>query len=130
MELAPFAIDISICSFTSQTFPFLNAAYGGGSGGRIAVYVEEPFRFRGQIQALGGMASNYRGGPGTVYKEIESEDFASKELEIDNNENNGNADTVSLKEDHYEFDAVTLLGGAKLEVKVNFNIRRVRKYVG
>ena len=93
--------------------------YGGGSGGRIAVYLRESYRFQGQIQAIGG-PSNYPGGPGTIYKHIETEEFIRRELEIDDNAHSNAPDTVNLEEGiQYEFDVVNLLRGAKVFLQVS-----------
>jgi hypothetical protein len=45
--------------------------YGGGSGGRIAVYAKSTSGFKGTIQACGGFGSDANGhaGPGSVYFE-------------------------------------------------------------
>ena len=40
---------------------------GGGSGGRICVYLSEQHRFLGELTALGGSSSAAHGSPGTVW---------------------------------------------------------------
>lgn len=40
---------------------------GGGSGGRICVYISEQLRFLGVLTALGGSSSASHGSPGTVW---------------------------------------------------------------
>lgn len=61
----------------------LFSANGGGSGGRIAIYLSEYMLFNGDLVAIGGTAY-YPGGPGTVYVQSHVADNMHKELWIDN----------------------------------------------
>lgn len=40
---------------------------GGGSGGRICLYIDEDLRFLGTFSALGGEGASHHGSPGTVW---------------------------------------------------------------
>jgi hypothetical protein len=56
---------------------------GGGSGGRISIYLSEYMLFNGNLVATGGNAV-HKGGPGTVYVQTDVGDDSWKELWIDN----------------------------------------------
>ncbi|KAK3101710.1 hypothetical protein FSP39_005732 [Pinctada imbricata] len=58
-------------------------ANGGGSGGRISVYLPEYLRFKGQLVATGGQGHNH-GGPGTVYVKTEFGQTFHDQVWVDN----------------------------------------------
>ena len=69
---------------------FFNTGYsgsGGGSGGRIGIYLSQQFDFRGSITAFGG-AGAYPGGPGTIYIELRDGPSVRRTLWIDGNVRN------------------------------------------
>lgn len=55
---------------------------GGGSGGRIGIYLSQPFDFRGTIGAYGG-GGTPAGGPGTSYIQISDGISKTRILRID-----------------------------------------------
>ena len=55
---------------------------GGGSGGRIGIYLSRPFDFRGTIAAYGGSGTP-SGGPGTSYFQISDGISVKRILRID-----------------------------------------------
>ena len=55
---------------------------GGGSGGRIGIYLSQPFDFRGTIGAYGGGGTS-AGGPGTSYIQISDGISKTRILRID-----------------------------------------------
>lgn len=59
-----------------------SSSTGGGSGGRIGIYLSQPFDFRGAIAALGG-AGSPSGGPGTTYIEVSDGVSVHRVLRID-----------------------------------------------
>ena len=56
---------------------------GGGSGGRIAILLSTPFRYRGVVTAVGGASTKYPGGPGSVYIELTVGDALYRVLQVD-----------------------------------------------
>ena len=58
---------------------------GGGSGGRISVYLPEFLRFRGQLEATGGSGHNH-GGPGTIYVKTEFGQTFHDQIWLDNSD--------------------------------------------
>lgn len=83
------------CSNLKNNFDFFAgfSNRGGGSGGRIGVYVAEPYDFRGSIAAFGGSGSP-SGGPGTIYIEIDNGMSAQRFLRIDGSDR---GETAGLK---------------------------------
>jgi hypothetical protein len=59
-----------------------SSSSGGGSGGRVGIYLSQPFGFRGTVAAFGG-AGSPSGGPGTVYIEISDGVSVQRILKID-----------------------------------------------
>ncbi len=59
-----------------------SSSHGGGSGGRIGIYLSQPFVFRGAIAAFGGTGSP-SGGPGTTYIEVSDGVSVQRILRID-----------------------------------------------
>ena len=56
---------------------------GGGSGGRVAIFLTSKYRFTGTVTAYGG--NGYRpGGPGTVFIQVSVVNVNSTRLIIDN----------------------------------------------
>ena len=79
---------------------------GGGSGGRIAIFLTSKYRFTGTITAYGG--NGYRpGGPGTVYIQVTIANVSSTMLIIDNL-NRGESYYVTLKVPFSKVDVLEL----------------------
>lgn len=100
---------------------------GGGSGGRLAVYIKSRSRFFGRHRANGGRAGDARrdlsrvsGGPGTVYIHELRRQFPYDQLLLDNN-NRPLSHYITLNEtkDSYEFDEVHLTQKASLHMIQN-----------
>lgn len=82
------------------------SANGGGSGGRIAIYLSEYMLFNGDLVATGGTA-NYPGGPGTVYVQSHVANNMHKELWIDNlGRGDENSCDYSTEIDNIDLDVI------------------------
>lgn len=96
------------------------SSVGGGSGGRIGVYLSKPFDFRGAITAVGGAGSS-PGGPGTTYIEISDGALIKRMLKIDGMNRGGSSGLkVFLDESggyYHPLDIVQLTRQAMLSVK-------------
>ena len=97
---------------------------GGGSGGRLAVYVGSKGRYFGQNLATGGSAANdlsrSSGGPGTVYIRELRNQVPHDRLVVDN-KNRPFSHYVTLNEtmNSYEFDEIHLTRKASLHMVDN-----------
>jgi hypothetical protein len=81
---------------------------GGGSGGRISIYLSEYMLFNGNLIATGGNGS-YPGGPGTVYVQSDVGTDRWRELWIDNlNRGNENTCTYETSIDNIQLDNIHL----------------------
>lgn len=93
------------------SFPGTSAVYhayygGGGSGGRVAIFLTSAYRFIGTITAIGG--GGYRiAGPGTVYIQQEIGNNTSNRLIIDNI-NRAESLYVTLKVSNATIDVLEL----------------------
>lgn len=97
---------------------------GGGSGGRIAVYTGTPNKFLGDYSAIGGRAGDpnkdateYSGGPGTVYLQDIRRGYPFTQLRIDNKGRPWpHYVTLDHGRDHYEFDELHLARSASIHL--------------
>lgn len=97
---------------------------GGGSAGRIAVYTSSRSKFLGVYSAIGGSAGDaqkdateFSGGPGTVYLLDMRQGYGFKQIRIDN-KGRPWSHYVTLDHDrlHYEFDEVHLVRSASIHL--------------
>lgn len=102
------------------SFLLHGSAVGGGSGGRIGIYLSKPFDFRGDINAVGGTGQS-PGGPGTAYIEVSDGAVIRRILRIDGmNRGESSQFRVLLDEneaEYYSFDSIHLTRQALLSVK-------------
>ena len=111
---------------------------GGGSGGRIAIYVNSQIRYFGQYLATGGTAGDIKkdlsleaGGPGTVYIQEIVNQVPHNRLILDNKYRPFNHYiTLNESRNSYEFDEVHLTKKASLHMinnskQLNLTIHKI-----
>ena len=105
-------------------------ANGGGSGGRIAVYLSEYMLFNGDLVATGGSAV-YPGGPGTVFVQTDVGNDRWRELWINNlGRGEGNSCDYPTRIDNDVLNAIHLYNRAcAIPTKVSEYINKKRKYM-
>ena len=96
-----------------------DGAGGCGSGGRIAIHLKSNNTFKGTIETASGAcrSSLSAGGPGTQFIEEVRDKRPYRRLVVDNRGRNWNAFvTLSENQIEYDFNEVTLRGGASIQL--------------